>query len=147
MHSGHALVAQRKKISSGARGERPLKRCIYARTARRHDEEVVSEDKPACFEALASLYASAGDCTGRHDTYPYIMNCISHCLDIDRVIEVEIHSAQHSWHSTPGQLLKKAAQATPESLLRLFVLVHNAPDYSVRDESTFFARTVQIFPK
>ena len=93
MYSGHVLVAQRKKMSSGARGKRPLKRCIYARTARRHEEEV-SEDKPAsdrykagiandrqmvlwtfavsgalgvscgaCFEALASLYASAGACT------------------------------------------------------------------------------------
>ena len=75
------------------------------------------------------------------------MNCIAHCLDIDRVIEVEIHTAQRSWQSTPGQLLKKAAQATPEGLLRLFVLVHNAPTDTVRDESTFFARMVQISHK
>ena len=87
MHSGHALVAQRKKISSGARGERLLKRYLYARTARRHEDEGVSEDKPdsdrykagiaalglscgACFEALASVYASAGACLiGRHDAF------------------------------------------------------------------------------
>ena len=78
MHSGHALVAQRNEISSGARGERPLERYFYARTARRHEEkEGSSEDKPAsdrykagiaalglscvaCFEALGSVYASAG---------------------------------------------------------------------------------------
>ena len=75
------------------------------------------------------------------------MNCIAHCLDIDRVIEVEIHSGQRSWQSTPGQLLKKAAQATPEGLLRLFVLVPNASADTVLDESTLFARTVQISHK
>ena len=58
--------------------------------------------------------------------HPLHNELISHCLDIDRVIEVEIHSAQRSWHSTPGQLLKKAAQATPEGLRSLFVLVPNA---------------------
>ena len=87
MHSDNTLVAQRKKISSGARGERLLKRYFYARTARRHEDEGASEDKPdsdrykagivalglscgACFEALASVYASAGACLiGRHDAF------------------------------------------------------------------------------
>ena len=45
--SGHVLVAQREEISSGARGEYLLKRYFNARTARRHEDEVVSEDKPA----------------------------------------------------------------------------------------------------
>ena len=85
MHSGHAIAAQRKEISSGARVERLVKRYFYARTARRHED--VSEDKPAsyrykagsaalglscgaCFEALASVYASAGACLiGRHDAF------------------------------------------------------------------------------
>ena len=84
MHSDNALAAQRNEISSGARGERLLKRYFYARTARRHEDDGVSEDKPAsyrykagsaalglscgaCFEALASVYASAGACRGRHE--------------------------------------------------------------------------------
>jgi hypothetical protein len=62
-------------------------------------------------------------------------------------VEVEMDSGHRSWQSTPGQLLKKAAQATPEGLLRLFVLVPNAPADTVRDESTFFARMVQISHK
>ena len=78
---------------------------------------------------------------------PHIMNYTAHCLDTDRVIEVEMHSAQRSWQSTPGQLLKKAAQATPEGLLRLFVLVHNAPVDTVRDESTFFCQNGGDFPQ
>ena len=70
MHSDNALAAQRNEISSGARGERLLKRYFYARTARRHEDEGVSEDKPACFEALASVYASTGACLiGRHDAF------------------------------------------------------------------------------
>jgi len=28
---------------------------------------------------------------------PHIMNCTAHCLDIDRVIEVEIHRGHRSW--------------------------------------------------
>ena len=80
----------------------------------------------ASFEALASVYASAGAChTGRHDD-SYIMNCISHCLDIDRVIEVVIHRAQLAG-----------------VFASLFVLAHNIPANTVRDESTFFARMVQ----
>ena len=54
--------------------------------------------------------------------HPLHNELISHCLDIDRVIEVEIHSAQRSWQSTPVQLLKKVPQATTKGLLHLFVL-------------------------
>ena len=85
----------------------------------------------ACFEALAYVFASA-DASLRILMTPRQKKRAILCYGVPVqiwlfIVKVsarvgDILYTHRSWRSTPGQLLKKVAQAKPKGLLHLFVL-------------------------